>query len=135
MLELALRRGSGPVLIKSIAEAQGIPVKYLEHVLTLLRVSGLVKAFRGPKGGYILARDPDEIDLKQMLEALEGPVALVHCLEMPEECERYDVCITQEIWGEVSTNITDLLQSYTLTRMMKMHLNKVKAKPAAAGGA
>ncbi len=127
MLELALRRGSGPVLIKQVAAAQEIPVKYLEHVLTLLRVAGLVKAFRGPRGGYVLARDPAEITLNQMLTALEGPVSLVHCQEMPEECARSKTCVTQDIWTDISTRMTDFMDGITLEDIVGMHHKKVKA--------
>jgi Rrf2 family protein len=130
MLELALRRGSGPVLIKQVAAAQEIPVKYLEHVLTLLRVAGLVKAYRGPRGGYVLARDPSEITLNQMLTALEGPVSLVHCQEMPEECARSEICVTQDIWSDISTRMTEFMDSITLEEIMAMHHRKVEA----AGG-
>jgi Rrf2 family protein len=134
MLELALRRGSGPVLIKHVAEAQEIPVKYLEHVLTLLRVAGLVKAYRGPRGGYVLARDPAEITLNQMLTALEGPVALVHCQEMPEECSRSEICVTQDIWSDISTRMTDFMDAITLESIVKMHNEKVAAFEASKGG-
>lgn len=132
MLELALRRGSGPVLIKQVAEAQAIPVKYLEHVLTLLRVAGLVKAYRGPRGGYVLARDPAEITLNQMLTALEGPVSLVHCQEMPEECDRSDICVTQDIWSDISNRMVEFMDGITLEEIVGMHNEKVKA--AEAGG-
>jgi Rrf2 family cysteine metabolism transcriptional repressor len=127
MLELALRRGSGPVLIKQVAAAQEIPVKYLEHVLTLLRVAGLVKAYRGPRGGYVLARDPAEITLNQMLTALEGPISLVHCQEMPEECARSKTCVTQDIWTDISTRMTDFMDGITLKDIVGMHHKKVKA--------
>lgn len=130
MLELALRRGSGPVLIKQVAAAQEIPVKYLEHVLTLLRVAGLVKAYRGPRGGYVLARDPADISLTQMLTALEGPVSLVHCQEMPEECTRSETCVTQDIWTDISTRMVSFMDSITLEDIVAMHHKKVEA----AGG-
>jgi Rrf2 family cysteine metabolism transcriptional repressor len=127
MLELALRRGQGPVLIKDVAEAQQIPVKYLEHVLTLLRVAGLVKAYRGPRGGYVLARAPKDIDLREILEALEGPLALVHCVEIPDECPRYATCITQDIWGELTSKIREVMEGYTLERLVQLHLSKLEA--------
>jgi len=127
MLELALRRGSGPVLIKQVAAAQEIPVKYLEHVLTLLRVAGLVKAYRGPRGGYVLARDPAEITLNQMLTALEGPVSLVHCQEMPEECSRSETCVTQDIWTDISERMVDFMNGITLEDIVAMHHRKVEA--------
>ena len=132
MLELALRRGSGPVLIKQVAAAQEIPGKYLEHVLTLLRGAGLVKAYRGPRGGYVLARDPADITLNQMLTALEGPVALVHCQEMPEECARSETCVTQDIWGDISKRMVSYMEGITLEDIVKMHHEKVSAVEAGA---
>jgi Rrf2 family protein len=127
MLELALRRGSGPVLIKQVAAAQEIPVKYLEHVLTLLRVAGLVKAYRGPRGGYVLARDPAEITLNHMLTSLEGPVSLVHCQEMPEECSRSKTCVTQDLWTDISRRMTDFMDAITLEDIVAMHHKKIAA--------
>ncbi len=133
MLELALRRGTGPVLIKNVAAAQEIPVKYLEHVLTLLRVGGLVKAFRGPRGGYVLARDPADITLNHMITALEGPLSLVHCQEMPEDCDRSELCVTQDIWRDISKRLTDYMDGITLEDIVAMHHKKI-AEVEARGG-
>lgn len=75
--ELALRYDGGPVQIKEIADAHGIPQHYLEQLLVSLRRSGITASFRGVQGGYRLADSPAVITVRKVLEALEGPLAVV----------------------------------------------------------
>jgi len=77
MFELAKNRGEGPLQIRAIAQRADIPQNYLEQLLVQLRRSGLVESIRGAKGGYKLAKSPHEISVKEILEILEGEVALI----------------------------------------------------------
>ena len=77
MLELALNYNRESIQIKDIAEAHNIPHHYLEQLLVILKKSGLVKSFRGPQGGYALARNPGEIKVKEILTSLDGKLEIV----------------------------------------------------------
>jgi Rrf2 family protein len=117
MLDLALNYGNGPVLLREISERQDVSMKYLEQLVTPLRVAGLVKSTRGPHGGYHLTREPSEITLHAIIEILEGPISLTACATDGDSCERSDGCVTREIWEEVTDKIANVLRAVTLQEM------------------
>ena len=77
MIELGLNRSAGPMQIKDIARAHGIPQHYLEQLLVLLKKSGLVESFRGAQGGYALAVEPAKIAVGDILSCLDGKVEVI----------------------------------------------------------
>ena len=91
-MELALHYGEGPIYLKEIARRQNIPDKYLGNLILPLKTAGLIRAERGAHGGYYLARKPDEITMKDVVEALEGSLSLVECVETPGACSRSADC-------------------------------------------
>ncbi|MDX1763085.1 MAG: Rrf2 family transcriptional regulator [bacterium] len=117
MLDLALHFGQGPVMLKDVSFRQEISIKYLEQLVTPLRLAGLVKSTRGPHGGYHLTRAPDEITLCEIVDILEGPQVLSDCLSDEEACSRSSTCVTHEIWGEVNTMVIEKLMSISLQKM------------------
>ena len=127
-LELALRYGSGAVMVRQIAKSQDISVRYLEHILNALRAAGLVKSTRGARGGYELAKPPSEITLGVIVRALEGPMDIVSCTG-DRDCERIPECIMYDIWTEVKHAIDSVLDELTLEEMVRRHheLNRKKA--------
>jgi len=124
ILELAIRFGSGPVDLREIANKQDISVKYLEQVFIPLRTAGLVKSVRGSKGGYVLAKPPAEIALKDVVEAFEGPIRLIECLNDPALCEQSRACVTRDIWGEISQAIESVFGRITFEEMVKRRKEK-----------
>jgi Rrf2 family protein len=126
MLELALRYGEGPVLLKDIAERQGISEKYLWQLINPLKTTGLVNSLRGAHGGYVLGKSPEAISLKAILQILEGPLCLVDCVDNPSLCERADSCISRDIWGEASKNMQQTLEDTTLAAMVERQKEKLK---------
>ena len=119
MLDIATHSGSGLVLLKDIAARQEISKRYLEHMMTQLRNQGLVVSERGAGGGYRLARDPSDIRLDQIFEALEGKIAPVECVRDSSVCQRADECITREVWCEVSDAIRSVLAKKTLADLKR----------------
>ncbi|MHB9028210.1 MAG: RrF2 family transcriptional regulator [Candidatus Latescibacterota bacterium] len=119
-LELALRYGDGPVMVREIAESQEISERYLEHILNALRASGIVRSTRGARGGYELAKSPAAVTLGDIVRALEGPLDIVSCTR-DEDCNRTSVCVTMEIWLEVREAIEGVLDSVTLEDMARRH--------------
>jgi Rrf2 family protein len=129
MLELALSEGNGPVLLREIAQRQGISLKYLEQITPSLKSAGLVNSSRGASGGYFLAKLPERINVKEIVEALEGPLKLVECVGDPGLCRDAGQCDTRDLWDEVSVNISKLLQSRTLADLAQKHKDKQKSRP------
>lgn len=112
--ELALAEGEGPVKGERIAQAQGIPIKFLENILLELRHAGLVQSQRGAEGGYWLARPADEITLAEVIRAVEGHLANVRGAR-PETVE-YEGAAgrLREVWIAVRANLRAVLESVTL---------------------
>jgi Rrf2 family cysteine metabolism transcriptional repressor len=124
MINLALRYGNGIVQIKEVAERESISIKYLEHIASILKLSGLIKVERGPKGGYYLSRKPSEITSCQIMEVLEGSLQLLDCTENDEPCKLKDRCAMTGFWGDLSDSIKKFLDNITLEDLMK----KLKSK-------
>ena len=114
LLELALAHGSDPLQIRTIAKQQDISNKYLEQLIAMMKLAGLVKSVRGPKGGYLLAGAPNEIKLSKVFTALEGPLITVECLEHAEYCSKCSDCVTRQVWLKMQNAIMDVLESMTL---------------------
>lgn len=124
MLELALHYGEGPVLLRDIAERQGISEKYLWQLINPLKTTGLINSLRGAHGGYVLGREPESISLKEILRILEGSLCLVDCVDDPALCERSPTCISREIWGEASRGMQQTLEATTLATMVAKQKEK-----------
>jgi Rrf2 family cysteine metabolism transcriptional repressor len=126
IFELALNIGKGPVKTKFIAQRQGISFKYLEQLMTILRSAGFVRSIRGSKGGYILAKAPNEIKLIDVFDCLEGPVTTVECVDDTNYCERVSDCMVRQVWAQVQGAITNVLQSITLQDLVDSSKDKSK---------
>ncbi len=121
MFELARHYGTGPVSLRAIAGRQEISEHYLEQLIAGLRKAGLVSSVRGAQGGYILARDPADIKVGDIVRVLEGPIAPVECVNDNEtdHCLRSEFCITRGVWEKVKDSIEDVLDSISLADMCK----------------
>ncbi len=102
-----------------IAKAEGIPSKYLEGILVQLKTAGLVLSERGKKGGYRLARPPSEILMLDIVEALEGEVKPVGCLDDVGLCAKGDCCLPRIFWVGLKGAIDDYLGSKTLLDVLQ----------------
>ncbi|MEI8345222.1 MAG: Rrf2 family transcriptional regulator, partial [Candidatus Omnitrophota bacterium] len=98
MIELAVRFGRGPVLLREIARTEDISEKYLSQLVIPLKGKGLLAAFRGAHGGYVLGKSPIEITLKDIVEPLEGDLGLVDESEVPENGSRPSDTVTRDLW-------------------------------------
>ncbi len=123
LVELALHyEGGEPVKLKDIAGRQDISLKYLEQVMFPLRVSGYVITQKGSKGGYLLARLPEQITLLEIVEAVEGSVAPVECADQPGLCKKSDRCATHQAWVGLKDSITRELGKITLADLAAKQL-------------
>ena len=129
LLDMAQHRGEGPVLLKDIAKRQEIEPNYLEQIFISLKAAGLIRSIRGARGGFILSRSPSEVRLDEVIQALEGKIVLVECVDNPEVCPRVDLCATRDLWGEMAKGISQVLQSTTLQDLVERQ--KTKEQPEA----
>ncbi len=119
MYEIARGYPDEPVNIKSISRRQDVSIHYLEQILNRLRRAGLIKSVKGPGGGYLLTRPPEEISIAEILEELEGPFALTSCLNPEEGCVRVDRCVTHLLWKSLGWQIESFLRTVTLDDLLK----------------
>lgn len=121
MVEMALHQDKGPITLNMIAERQDLSEGYLEQLMIPLKRAGLLRSVRGAQGGYILAKKPGEIKVGDVIRALEGPISPVACVseEYPEDCLRFESCVTRIIWAEVRDKVAEVLDSYTLEDLLK----------------
>jgi Rrf2 family protein len=112
----------GPVKGEAIAEAQDIPLRFLENILAELRHAGLVQSQRGAEGGYWLARKPSEVKIADIIRAVEGPLASVRS-ERPEELDYQGVAEPlRDVWIALRANIRGVLELVTLADVVERHL-------------
>ena len=116
MIDLAKHSGSGPVQRADIARRRQIPESYLDHLLAQLRRAGFIRSVRGPGGGHLLAKTPDEICLLHVLEALEGSLAPLACLETHEG---EAICGQDWVWQEIYDTMRAKLASVSLTDLVE----------------
>jgi Rrf2 family protein len=123
MIELALAREGGALVpARQIAERQQVPLRFLEQQLGALSKAGLVESFRGSGGGCRLARDPEDITVAQIVEAIEGQMVPMFCLEPSDHtCFQDSRCGLQGFWGEVARAIEGVFQSTTVADLTARH--------------
>jgi len=121
MIDMAMSEEKSPIATHTIAEREGLSERYLEQLLVPLKRAGLVKSVRGSQGGYILARNPQDITAGDVIRVLEGPIAPVECVSEtnPEFCSRSDFCVTRSLWTKVRDSIVQVLDSYTLADLAR----------------
>jgi len=121
LLDLAVNCNEKSVLIKDIARRQSICESYLENIFTLLRAAGILKSSRGRKGGFRLAKPPDEISMLDVVQILEGSVSLTACVDSLADCSRAAHCIVREVWRKSSDNLRKTLSSITLQELIEQY--------------
>ncbi len=122
----------GPVKGERLAEAQDIPLQFLEHILLELKHQGIVRARRGAKGGYWLAKPADEVTVAEIIRAVEGPIAHVQSLP-PQDVEyRGNSEHLQEVWIAVRASLRSVLEEVTLADLVSGELPEIVGELAAA---
>ena len=105
--------------IAEIARHQSVPRKFLEKIVRDLIHSGLLRSKRGPYGGYSLARSPHEISFQDVIEALEGPIAVNVCMDQHMSCDHLPRCTMLGVWNEVQRKVTDIFTHTTLADLTR----------------
>jgi|SRR5271157_2520124 len=126
MVALAFNYDKGPVFLKDVAKGENISEKYLSLIIIPLRRIGLVNSIRGAHGGYLLAKDPSQITMKEIIDVLEGDCSLVDCVRNPSTCPRVPICASHDIWEIIGGKISETLNSVTLDMLVKMNQEKAQ---------
>jgi Rrf2 family protein len=117
LVDIARHQSDGPVQIGDISKRQGISVKYLEQLMLPLKKAKLVLSVRGPKGGHLLAENPELITLGRIVRLLEPQIDPVECIGYPDKCTMSDECQTRWAWREASRVFFEKLDSITVTEL------------------
>jgi len=123
MVDLAQHYDKGPVQIGDIARRQDISVKYLEQLIIPLKKADYIRSVRGPKGGHMLARPPEKINVGEIVKILEGGIDLSGCIENPDACEKVESCLTRGVWEEATRAMHEKLNATTLSKMIENNKN------------
>lgn len=120
-LHLARRRDEGPVTGREMAARERLPADYVEQILLRLRRAGIVKSVRGARGGYLLARAPEEISVRNVIAASELMTFDLHCVSHPvddERCAASHACSIRPVWMLLQQKIDDVLESVHLSDLL-----------------
>ena len=118
LTELALEYQKGPVQLGIISKREGISEKYLGQLIIQMKGTGFITSSRGKNGGYMLAKKPKDITLREIVENLEGDICLVDCAKDNTECDRSTFCITREIWKKLSEDMASSLEKINLQTLV-----------------
>lgn len=129
LLALAKRGNNTPISVAALAEEMDVSADYLMQLFVKLRQAGLITSVRGPRGGFRLARPAGQITVADIVTAVEGPIAVTHCVDMSPSakskkknkppCPKQPTCLARIVWEELTGEIADLLQNTTLARVLE----------------
>ncbi|MFC1549009.1 RrF2 family transcriptional regulator [Candidatus Omnitrophota bacterium] len=132
LINLAIMHDNArPVTIKDISREEGISYVYLEQIFNRLKKQGIVNSIRGPKGGYVLSRDPSEVNVYEIISALEGVVYPGRCKAGRQDtagCELATRCASKEVWDEVARQLRTVLEGFSLEDLASRALSKSPCK-------
>lgn len=130
LVRLALQGDARHLSIGEIAAEEGVSVKYLEQIVSLLKPLGILTSVRGAHGGYALLCDPAGVTMDRVFESLGGLSPSVPCFEDPSFCGRINVCTTRPFWQDFDTYMRSYLKSLTLADLVaKAPHNGVEFRP------
>ena len=120
--DLAAHYGAGPVPNKDLAERNNIPPRFLEQILLMLKHGQIVRSQRGPRGGYYLARPPQQITLAEAVRLLDGPLAPISCVSEtayePCGCPDMEACGLRRLMKEVRDVVAGMMENTTLADLV-----------------
>jgi Rrf2 family protein len=122
LLSLAIHPDSTPTSVREIAMRTALPQPYLEQILLALKGAGIVLSKRGVGGGYVLARDPSEVKLSEIIRAVDGPITAGDFSEPHTDgaCDHEGQCVLLAIWGAAGSHMRDFLDSFSLADIADM---------------
>ena len=142
IIDIAIRAKNSPVSLSSISIREDISLHYLEQLFMKLRRSNLVKSVRGPGGGYVLAKKPEEISIGDVLQSVEESVApkqicVTHHGKNKignNRCDKIDECVSRLVWQKLSDKMMEILDSISLESLCHEHETLINKKAKGTGG-
>ncbi|MGB8452592.1 MAG: RrF2 family transcriptional regulator [Anaerocolumna sp.] len=122
VLDLAMNGNKEAIALSQVAERQDISISYLEQLIAKLKKAGIVNSIRGAQGGYILAKNPEDISVGDILRALEGDLNPVDCAEIigsGSSCSGADLCVTKYVWMRISDSINNTVDTMMLSELIE----------------
>lgn len=129
VIHLAEQDSGRVVPLSEIASAQEVPEKFLAKIFQNLTKTGIVRSHRGVKGGFTLDRKPEDLNIREVVEAIQGPYHLIQCLPDKDCCQRSDVCAVRVVMSEAEDKLIAVFESYTIADLVEW-----KKKNAATSG-
>lgn len=128
MLDLAVHATDGPITLADISQRQGISLSYLEQLFSKLRKKELVASARGPGGGYRLSRDAGEINVADVISAVDETVDATRCSGQGN-CQNGEECLTHQLWMDLSNQLFQFLNGISLGQLVEnRHVQDVAAR-------
>jgi len=118
MLDLAVHATKGPITLADISQRQGISLSYLEQLFSKLRKRELVASARGPGGGYRLSREADQINIAEVISAVDEKVDATRCAGQGN-CQNGEECLTHQLWTDLSDQLYDFLNGISLGQLVE----------------
>jgi Rrf2 family protein len=133
MLDLARSAGTEmPMSLAAVAHIEHLSRGYLEQLAASLRMAQLLRGVCGKGGGYMLAREPEEITVREVIESVIGPINIVECVEKPKVCPRSDTCECRGVYVLINHRITEALEGFTLADLLDPERVRCLSAEAAA---
>lgn len=126
MLDLAVHAQAGPIKLVDISDRQGISLSYLEQLFARLRKQRLVSSFRGPGGGYQLARSMHHINVAEVITAVNESIDATRCMGRGN-CHHGETCLTHHLWMDLSEQLQHFLRDITLGDLVERHHRRTRA--------
>lgn len=121
--------GHVKVSLHQVAGRQDISEKYLWQIANSLKTAGLISAIPGAKGGFILNKKPEDISLADILEAVEGKLALAPCVKTSDVCSRSVACVARDVWKDLNSKLNDVFKSVSLKDVVEKQSNMMAGAP------
>lgn len=117
LIDIAQHSNGRPVSVSDISKRLGVSVKYLEQLIRPLKRAGYLDSVRGPKGGHMLTKSPDEITVGEVVRLLEGGINLTDCVTDSGKCDRASTCNVRAVWIEATNAMNSILDSISLSQI------------------
>jgi Rrf2 family iron-sulfur cluster assembly transcriptional regulator len=127
LLDIAIYSDSSPMTLYAISERQGISISYLEQLFVKLRRFGMVKSYKGPGGGYMLARAMDKIRVSEIIKAVDDDMDARSC-NGKKNCHSNHKCLTHDLWNGLTNHVYQYLDGITLNDLIQQPANPVSMK-------
>jgi Rrf2 family iron-sulfur cluster assembly transcriptional regulator len=128
LLDIAIHGGNGrPMTLYTISDRQGISISYLEQLFVKLRRQGMVKSYKGPGGGYILSKNPEQLKVSEIIKAVDDDMDARTCHGL-KNCKDNNKCLTHDLWNDLTNHVYTYLDSVSLFDLVN-RANQNKSQP------